>query len=206
MSISLYELLPIKYIFFLSFIFLIAFIFIYYKFTKKKRNTEKNIEYLIDSQIFDALISIIFYLIIMTIGAVIFIFYFPNFSQWINIWFPLIAVLKLYKDDIKKYDKEVILFSFILCAILFISGVIMIVQKDIWGTYTGLKAILGAFLGIDAIFLLTLKEKAVFMHKLEQDTSLIKNPDSELTVKRIELLLGSLTTLFTFVNVIFYNK
>lgn len=81
----------------------------------------------------------------------------------------------------------------------------MTVQKNIWGTYTGLKVILGAILGIDAIFLLALKQKDIFIDNLEKDPSLIKNPNGELVVKRIKLLLGNITILFTFVNVIFYN-
>lgn len=214
MAIDVYQLLSIKYFYLSSFLFLVILIIIYYKFTKNKGTTlEKDLKSLIDFQIFDVIVSIIFYLIIMIIGSAILIFYFPTFSRWMNLWFPLVAVssilliiLKSYKDDIKKYDKEVLIFSWILCMVLFISIIIMIVQKNIWGTYTGLKAILGALLAIDAIFLLTLKQKQVFMDKFENDTSLIKNPNSKLIVKRIELLLGNFTTLFTFVNVIFYDN
>lgn len=93
-----------------------------------------------------------------------------------------------------------------LYAIIFISVVIMVAQKNIWDTYTGLKVILGAFTRDRCDFLLTLKQKEVFIDKLKHDTSLIRNPNSELIVKRIELLLGNLTILFTFVNVIFYNN
>lgn len=214
MAIDVYQLLSIKYFYLSSFLFLVILTIIYYKFTKNKGTTlEKDLKSLIDFQIFDVIVSIIFYLIIMIIGSAILIFYFPTFSQWMNVWLPLVAVssilliiLKSYKNDIKKYDKEVLIFSWILCMILFISIIIMIVQKNIWGTYTGLKAILGALLAIDAIFLLTLKQKQVFMDKLENDTSLIKNPNSKLIVKRIELLLGNFTALFTFVNVIFYDN
>ena len=54
--------------------------------------------------------------------------------------------------------------------------------------------------------MLTLKQKDVFINNLEKNTSLVKNPNSELIVKQIELFLGNITILFTFVNVIFYNN
>ena len=127
-------------------------------------------------------------------------------------WFPLVAVsvallivLKSYEENIKEYEKGIIIFSWIFCIVLFISIFIMTIQKNIWGTYTGLKVILGALLGVDAIFLLALRQKDVFIDNLEKEPSLIKNPNSELTVKRIKLFLGNITILFTFVNVIFYN-
>jgi hypothetical protein len=148
----------------------------------------------------------------MIFGSAILIFYFSNFTKWINILAPLIAVsvslwitMKSYEKSIKEPDKGIIIFSWIFCIVLFISIFIMTVQKNIWGTYTGLKVILGALLGIDAIFLLALKQKDVFIDNLEKDPSLIKNPNSELTIKRIKLFLGNITILFTFVNVIFYN-
>lgn len=208
-SISLHQLLPINILYFSSLFFLIGII----KFIQMKSRTLKEaLYYLIDSQIFDAIVSIVFYLIIMIFGSAIFIFYFSSFAKWINIWAPLIAVsvtllivMKSYKENIKESDKGIIIFSWIFCIVLFISIFIMTVQKNIWGTYTGLKVILGAILGIDAIFLLALKQKDIFIDNLEKDPSLIKNPNGELVVKRIKLLLGNITILFTFVNVIFYN-
>ena len=208
-SISLHQLLPINILYFSSLFFLIGII----KFIQMKSRTLKEaLYYLIDSQISDAIVSIVFYLIIMIFGSAIFIFYFSSFAKWINIWAPLIAVsvtllivMKSYKENIKESDKGIIIFSWIFCIVLFISIFIMTVQKNIWGTYTGLKVILGAILGIDAIFLLALKQKDIFIDNLEKDPSLIKNPNGELVVKRIKLLLGNITILFTFVNVIFYN-
>lgn len=208
-SISLHQLLPINILYFSSLFFLIGII----KFIQMKSRTLKEaLYYLIDSQIFDAIVSIVFYLIIMIFGSAIFIFYFSSFAKWINIWAPLIAVsvtllivMKSYKENIKESDKGIIIFSWIFCIVLFISIFIMTVQKNIWGTYTGLKVILGAILGIDAIFLLALKQKDIFIDNLEKGPSLIKNPNGELVVKRIKLLLGNITILFTFVNVIFYN-
>ena len=212
-SISLHQLLPINILYLSSFLFLIGIGALYCNFIRMKNRTLKeNLYCLIDSQIFDAIISIVFYLIIMIFGSAILIFYFSNFTKWINILAPLIAVsvslwitMKSYEKSIKEPDKGIIIFSWIFCIVLFISIFIMTVQKNIWGTYTGLKVILGALLGIDAIFLLALKQKDVFIDNLEKDPSLIKNPNSELTIKRIKLFLGNITILFTFVNVIFYN-
>ena len=212
-SISLHQLLPINILYLSSFLFLIGIGALYCNFIRMKNRTLiENLYCLIDSQIFDAIISIVFYLIIMIFGSAILIFYFSNFTKWINILAPLIAVsvslwitMKSYEKSIKEPDKGIIIFSWIFCIVLFISIFIMTVQKNIWGTYTGLKVILGALLGIDAIFLLALKQKDVFIDNLEKDPSLIKNPNSELTIKRIKLFLGNITILFTFVNVIFYN-
>lgn len=212
-SISLHQLLPINILYLSSFLFLIGIVALYCKFTQMKNRTlEENLYCLIDSQIFDALISIGFYLIIMIFGSAILIFYCSSFSKWINMWAPLIAVslsllitMKSYEKSIKEPDKEIIIFSWIFCIVLFIAIFIMTIQKNMWGTYTGLKVILGVLVGGDAIFLLALKQKDVFIDNLEKDPSLIKNPNSELMVKRIKLFLGNITILFTFVNVIFYN-
>lgn len=212
-SIGLHQLFPANILYLSSFLFLIGIVLLYCKFTRMKNRTLKeNLYCLIDSQIFDAIISIVFYLIIMIFGSAIVVYYLSNFSKWINMWFPLVAVsvallivLKSYEENIKEYEKGIIIFSWIFCIVLFISIFIMTIQKNIWGTYTGLKVILGALLGVDAIFLLALRQKDVFIDNLEKEPSLIKNPNSELTVKRIKLFLGNITILFTFVNVIFYN-
>lgn len=212
-AISLSQLLSIKYLYFSSFIFWGILIYLYYRLEKMKERTLKREKLnLIKFQVFDIIISSIFYLTVMIWISSLLIFYFPYYFNWINIWFPLIAVsctlliiLKSYKENIKRYDKEIIIFSWMLCVISFIFIFIMTIQKKIWGTYTGLKVILGAIYGIDAIILLTLKQKDVFINNLEKDSSLIKKSNGELIAKEIELFLGNITILFTFVNVIFYN-
>lgn len=147
-SISLHQLLPINILYLSSFLFLIGIGALYCNFIRMKNRTLKeNLYCLIDSQIFDAIISIVFYLIIMIFGSAILIFYFSNFTKWINILAPLIAVsvslwitMKSYEKSIKEPDKGIIIFSWIFCIVLFISIFIMTVQKKYLGYVHRLKS------------------------------------------------------------------
>lgn len=139
--------------------------------------------------------------------------FFPKTTQELTTWCPIISVItsiiitiKLYGNKIQLFEKYIIIISCIISIVGYIVILIMILQREFLGTYTGLKIAWGIVLGIDAIVGLALKWEKAFLKDLEVKYNLEKRFDSEIVVARIGLMLGNITTFLAFVNFIFYNN
>lgn len=213
LSITLYHFFQINWIYLSTFLFFGILWSVFNKLIRKEyRNLERYCRYLVESEVSDAIISFIFYNFMVIIVSAIYMVYFPKTTQWFVTWTPIISVIistlivmKLYGNKIQLFEKYVIIISCILGIGTFLALLVMIMQKEIWGTYTGLKLIWGIVLGIDAILGLTLKWKKAFLKDLERKYNLERRCDSEIVVARIGLMLGNITTFLTFINFIFYN-
>lgn len=136
--------------------------------------------------------------------------FFPKTTQELTTWCPIISVItsiiitiKLYGNKIQLFEKYIIIISCIISIVGYIVILIMILQREFLGTYTGLKIAWGIVLGIDAIVGLALKWEKAFLKDLEVKYNLEKRFDSEIVVARIGLMLGNITTFLAFVNFIF---
>lgn len=214
LSITLYNFFHVKLMYFSTFLFFWILWMIFRKIIRTEYvNFELFVRYLAKSKISDAIISFIFWNLAIIIISAICMLFFPKTTQELTTWCPIISVItsiiitiKLYGNKIQLFEKYIIIISCIISIVGYIVILIMILQREFLGTYTGLKIAWGIVLGIDAIVGLALRWEKAFLKDLEVKYNLEKRFDSEIVVARIGLMLGNITTFLTFVNFIFYNN
>lgn len=213
LSIHLYNFFHIKLMYLSTFIFFWILCIIFRKIIRTEHvNFKILVSYLAKSKISDAIISFVFWNLAIIIISAIYMLYFPKSTQTLTAWCPIVSIItsiliiiKLYGNKIQLFEKYILIISCIISMVIYIAILIMILQREFLGTYTGLKIAWGIILGIDAIVGLALRWKKAFLKDLEIKYNLEKRLDSEIVVARIGLMLGNITTYLTFINFVFYN-
>lgn len=213
LSIILYNFFHIKLMYLSTFIFFWILWIIFRKIIRTEHvNFEILVSYLAKSEISDAIISFVFWNLGIIIISAIYMLYFPKSTQVLTAWCPIVSITtsiliitKLYGNKIQLFEKYIIIISCLISMVIYIAILIMILQREFLGTYTGLKIAWGIVLGIDAIVGLALRWKKAFLKDLEIKYNLEKRLDSEIVVARMGLMLGNITTYLTFINFVFYN-